>query len=98
MIGTSMSFVLSDYEAEAAPKKPKPLPPNDEPISATLAKLDKYHDQLVGLNSNMIVTVDGIETNPGFTFDETVDLLFALEKIEAEAEDILNLAENVVIP
>ncbi len=93
MVGTLISPVLSDYEAEAKPKKPKPLPPNDEPISATLNQLESYENQLAVINFKMVATVDGIGTSP-LTVDEAADLLDALEQIELEAEDIRDLAEQ----
>ncbi len=94
MIGTSMSFVVSDFEAEAAPKKPKPIPPIDpilKPINMTLNQLESYHEQLVVINFNMVATTDGIGTSP-LTLDEAVDLLDVLGQIELEAEDISILA------
>ena len=94
MIGTAMSFVVSDFEAEAAPKKPKPIPPIDpilKPINATLAQLEAYHGQLVVINFNMVATTDGIGTSP-LTLDEAAALLDALAQIELEAEDISILA------
>jgi len=92
--GASVIGFISDHEAEAAPKKPKPIPPIDpilKPINATLNQLESYHEQLVVINFNMVATTDGIGSSP-LTVDEAADLLDALEQIELEAEEISDLA------
>ena len=91
MVGTAISPVLSDYEAEAKPKKPKPLPPILKPINATLNQLESYENQLAVINFKMVATVDGIGTSP-LTVDEAADLLDAIEQIEFAAEEISDLA------
>jgi len=46
--GAAVIGFISDHEAEAAPKKPKPpIEPILKPTNATLAQLEKYHEQLV---------------------------------------------------
>ena len=90
LAGAAVFEAFSDYEAEAKPKKPKPIEPILKPINATLKQLESYENQLAVINFKMVATVDGIGTSP-LTVDEAVDLLSALEQIELEAEDIRDL-------
>jgi len=97
--GATVIGFISDYEAEAAPKKPKPtIEPILKPINATLAQLEKYHEQLVVIKFSMTGTVDGIEADPGFNDNDVINLLDILGQIELEADDIRDLADNTVIP
>ena len=99
--GATVIGFISDYDAEAAPKKPKPIPPIDpilKPINATLNKLESYHEQLVVLNFNLVETAEGVSTSPGFTAAEFVELRFAFDQIAAEAEEISVLADTIIIP
>jgi len=97
--GATVIGFISDYDAEAAPKKPKPtIEPILKPINATIAQLDKYHEQLVVIKFSMTGTVDGIENSPGFNDDEVTALLDKLDQISLEADDIRDLADNTVIP
>ncbi len=96
MVGTSMSLVLSDYEAEAKPKKPKPPfhGPILKPINATLNQLGSYEEQLALIHFKFVETADGIGTSPGYTDAEIAKLFDELEGIEFEAESIRDLAED----
>jgi len=98
--GATVIGFISDYDAEAAPKKPKPGPiePILKPINATLAQLEKYHEQLVVIKFSMTGTVDEIENSPSYNNNEVTALVNVLGFIAAEADAISDLAENTVIP
>jgi len=98
--GATVIGFISDYDAEAAPKKPKPGPiePILKPINATLAQLEKYENQLVVIKFSMTGTTEGIATSPSFNNLEVAALTDALDQISAEAEAIRVLADNTVIP
>jgi len=97
--GATVVGFISDYDAEAAPKKDRPtIEPILKPINATLAQLEKYENQLVVIEFSMTGTVDGIENSPDYNADEVTALVSALGFIASEADDIRDLAENIVIP
>ena len=97
--GATIFGVISDQEVEAAPKKPKPIPPILEPINATLAKLDKYQEQLVVIDFNLAGTVDGIGTSPApaYSFDEAVILKAEFLDVQDAAVDIIETAEEAIV-
>ena len=100
LAGATVIGFISDYDAEAAPKKPKPpIEPILKPINATVAQLEKYHEQLVVIKFSMTGTADLIEDGIDASFfndGEKLALVFALEKIELEAEDIRDLAFDTI--
>jgi len=64
LAGAAVFGVFSDYEAEAKPKKPKPLPcPPLCPMNATLAQFRVNHNQLDETSASLIVLVDEMELN-----------------------------------
>jgi len=91
--GATVIGFISDYEAEAAPKKPKPPADNDVTVDAIVNKLDSYENRLIVLRFSMTGTVDEIGTGP-FTNDKLLALFNALDQIEAEAEDVSKIASD----
>ena len=82
MIGTSMSFVVSDFEAEAAKDEVKPI----------VNSLGNISNQLQKLDAKLTSTVAGI---PGFlTIEQRGALAFELDEIVATAVSIRQTAQD----
>ncbi len=94
LAGAAVFGAISDYEAEAKPKKPKPSIPLP-PFEGTVNQLDKYQNQLAVIHFNFVEIAEGIENNsPGYTNAEVAILFDELDGIEVEAEEIRDLAED----
>ncbi len=98
MVGTSMSLVLSDYEAEAKPKKTKPIQPILVPINSTLNQLESYQEQLAVIDFKLAGTVDGIATNTAvISLDEAGWLREGFVKTQDAALDIIETADEAIV-
>ncbi len=94
MVGTTMSFVVSDFEAEAKPKDPKPpfIDPILKPINATLLEIQLQIDDLqddvdtVRVNQDLLLT-EVQETNA------KQDLLGPV--VDAIATNVVDIKEGI---
>ena len=80
MIGTSMSFVVSDFEAEAAKDEVKPI----------VNSLGNISNQLQKLDAKLTSTVAGIPVS--LTTEQGFALQFPLDEIAATAASIRQTA------
>jgi len=95
MVGTTMSFVVSDFEAEAKPKDPKPpfIDPILKPINATLLEIQA---QLADIQ----VVVDETQAKQDLLDDAIAEVAEGVDETNAK-QDLLGpvvdaIATNVV--